>query len=347
MIFKIILRLYFLFLLFTVSFCSGNYEKLINRGIDQFKQENYSAATQLMEEGIIKNAKTKSYSAPYPESTGSLLYKRSENELSIVFPGDISLNIQNFDAIAFCNKTRRTALSRGDMLSIYNPDGSLLKSLSIDRSKEKIIRAITWIEDDLIYYLDGKIFIYSVQDNKNDPFITNEVFAPPFTGSYYRAAFSYSSGYVLITAGIAGQYNMSLLDTKNRSIIFKNKTAASSKILLNNNRIYYINGTSGSWVLTLLSINPAAKKDLIGFNNLIDIEMYASGAILENNDGLWIYDYAGKPVALPFSYKLHGRCGEYGLIEYDSDLYITDMRKFFDRINILQKEIPGFFKSRR
>ena len=121
----------------------------------------------------------------------------------------------------------------------------------------------------------------------------------------------------------------------------KNISASSSKFHIENNNLYYINGTSGNWKIYKYDIIDKSKKHLRTFIDLVDIEFTSKGYAYETSKGLFLSEYHNdKSTRIPFAYDLKGKCNDHVLFKYAKKTYLVDVKSLIDNISYLKEVVP-------
>ena len=151
-----------------------------------------------------------------------------------------------------------------------------------------------------------------------------------------------------IAAGIAGTYYANIIDLSTNSLILTKLRVASSKLQIGKNYVYFISGSTGSWMLEKLSFNDKKRKVLLKFGNLVDIDFLPSGMLFENSKGHWLADFTkGIVFLLPFSFKVIAVSGGSILVIHDGKFYLIDSKKFILEMYSLMEKLPDLFEVYR
>ena len=92
-----------------------------------------------------------------------------------------------------------------------------------------------------------------------------------------------------------------------------------------------------------MSILSKKKKNLVDFDNLLNIEFFASGIIYEDRQGLWILKYDGSyKQEIPFHYELFGGYLDNPVLKYSNAYHILDLPVFISKMAYIKEAIPIF-----
>ncbi|TAL33907.1 MAG: hypothetical protein EPN93_12800 [Spirochaetes bacterium] len=329
--------------------CGRDYESSIRKGAGLYQEGKKDEGLRAMEEGIVRGSAAFSFDAPLPEG-GDTLYRKTASGTRVVHPADVTLKgIAEFDAIA-CGKDS-VALVKGNDLALFDLGGKFISADTLPPSKEKTrtARALAWTGDDLMVFCDGRLFRYSPRARSFKPFLPRESFAPPYGDSGYRASFILEGGTLLLILGMGGQYNLSALGIEKETMLFKNKPVSSSRLISTRDRLYYIAGSAGAWILAAYAFETKAVKELATMGDLVDITLLGSGALFETRDGIFFTDYArpSEGITLPFSFRARGRSGPHIIIEQGGALFLIDEKRFLDLLAVARGELPHVFVAKK
>jgi len=330
-----------LFIILPFFYCADSPDNVFNQSIELFR-ENKPGALKKIERSLVEKISAKSFKSKNLSSNRNAIYYMNDNEIELVYPSEISLAKQYIDInkkIFYLNKKYFVA-GRGNLLSIFDTKGSLKKTFETGKNKKKI-KSIILMGDEIIYYKNKRLYKYKISKNSNK-LLFNDTFSPPYS-KYFNVNF-YRSGNILgIVAGIAGSYNLSIINIKKNSIILKNTKISSSKIYFNAGHIYAITGSTAKWKLVKIIISNKRMIKIHSFKDMYDLELTSFGYLFENSKGIWAAPYSGKKILLPFKYKLAGKYNDFVLLQYKYHTYVADMKKLFDSIEILKNKTPEIF----
>ncbi len=341
-----ITRLSFI-LIFLFYGCKPDGDNKINKGIELYNNGESSKAISYIEEGLINSALIKELKENHLLYGDNILFYRQKNNIKTVWPIDLNIELNNnYTIISYNPDSKKIGLSNGSDIKIYNYKGALIKTCG-PTPDEKRIKAFTIIKENIYYYKDKNIYIYDLAADTEKLIADNKsITAPdkePFDVKFYK-----TENELAVSAGIAGKYNISIFDIKNNSVILQNINAASSKILLKNGEMYYIGGSAGKYSLLIREIKSKKQKEIIAFDNLLDIELLPHGILFENKKGFWKADYqTGNKDTLPFNYKLSGQCSGSPVIRYLNKYCIIDMPVFIEKISRIKEKMPDVFEDKK
>lgn len=316
-------------------------------GVGLYREGKAAEAVAVLERALLDYSMEEKYSAPFPRRGEGFLYRPRKKSFKVVFPKEFTIKSPSDpDCASYSAAYKRLALARGAQILVYLNGGREIESRECAPDGKGRVQGLGWSDDTLLYHFGKRLYRCSIDMEECAPVAGDESFPPPFSGDNYGVRLSGENGRVIIIAGAAGQYNLSGIDTGRGEPVFKNRRAASSRMLLHEKRIYYISGSSGAWSLCRLSWDGKDRTEIASFDSLVEIELFPQGILYEDGRGVCVREYAGKTLRLPFSYALHGGIGEYGLIEHRKALYVVEARRFFEAINRLRGLIPELFEGK-
>ncbi len=341
---QVVISLLFFISILSIQ-CTPDAEKKINSGIELYNKEEVANAKEELESGLFAFSSKNTLDDNPKISIGyNVIYKRHEDSLIINYPIKVEINIdKNYKIIYYDPDSKRLVLSNGIDINIYNNEGLLTKVIATSIDDKNKVKSVILINDKLLYFREKRVYVYDYATN-NHKLLTKERFFCPVKGSYYIIKFHKTKSAIAIIIGMAGVYNMSVLDTIDSSILLKNHRISSSKLLFNDDNIYYITGKTGKWTLRKISIRSKKRTKLLEFDDLLDVEFSDAGFLYENRNGLWLYDYSSKkPEKIPFQFELAGICNGRPLIKNRGKIYPVNMKIFIDKIAYLKRVTPALF----
>jgi hypothetical protein len=324
--------------------CAPDGEKRFASGVELYNNGRIPEAVNEFEAGIMAFVSIKSFSDPNIISCDNALYIRDAEIIKIIYPVKVKIkttrdyNIVSFDPVLY-----RSAVTNSADIKIYDGEGSLKKIISPLENKNKNIKSVLLDNNSIIYFIDSIIYTCNI-DTGEAMTVTGQKFDCPFADTFYSVKFYLSGKSLAAVIGMAGVYNLSIIDLDKNAVLIKNKEIASSKLFFSGDDIYYIIGKSGSWTLNHLSIKKNITVRISDFSDLVDVEFSNAGIMFENKLGVWFLKYDGdKPDNLPFRYELAGGCGGRSLLKYKDDSYAADMKIFQEKIDYLKNAAPQIF----
>jgi hypothetical protein len=329
-----------------ISGCKPNADKIITEGLELYGSGKTEEARQYLGKGLIYSVLLKKSDEANLLFGENVIFRRQKNSIRTIWPMDMNIDIENnYTIISHDTDSGKIGLSNGSDLKIYNSEGALIKTYG--PPDENRILAFSLIHENIIYYKNNNIYFYDSSSGSERAMTDGKKFTPASNGTidikFYR-----DGDQLAVSSGIAGKYSIIVFDLNNNSVIFNITNAASSKILLQNSEIYFISGNAGKYSISKSAIPDGKQKDIITFENIIDIGLFSSGAIFENKDGFWITDYnTGNEQKIPFKYQLSGQCSGSPVIKYSDAFYIIDFKGFMDRFDGIKQKIPSFFENKK
>ncbi len=342
-----ILTLYFISLLFIqTTGCIQNAENKLKKGIELYKIKKSKEAITLIEDGLINFLSLKKIKADHLSYGENVLYSRTDKAVNIIYPIQMKINItKDYNIISYYPHIKKLAFSNGTDIKIYDTNGNLTSTCVSQADEKNPIKAISISHDNIFFYNNKKIFTCSSQVNTPEPF-TNENYNEPFKDDTYNVYLYKAGTFLTLITGIAGKYNLNIIDLMNRSNLLKDLKIASSKVMATDNSLYYISGNAGKYSLNKISIISRKKENIINFENLHDIELFSTGIIFEDKEGTWIMKYdTGTRQRIPFNYRIAGKCGDNPVLKYLNKYYIIDLPALFDKLEYIKTSIPVIFQE--
>ncbi|GEM_PF-3261078 len=316
-------------------------------GAALYRKGRTAEAVAVLGKALLDYSMKERFSAPFPRRAEGFLYHPRKNRIRAVFPEEFTIkDVSNFDCAAYGAAQERLALGREGRIAVYTDGGRELAARECLSGPGAMVRGLGWADDDLLHHCNGRLYRCSADLEGCTPLAESESFPPPFSGGRYTVRLCSRGGLLVLVVGAAGQYNLSAVDLARGAVVFKNKQAASSKLLLHDKHIYYISGGSGAWSLCRLSWDGRERREIAAFPSLVEIEIFPEGVVFEDKKGVCIKEYSAKIMRLPFSYALHGGIGGYGLIEHRGALHVIEARRFFRGIERLRAMLPELFERR-
>ncbi|MGV7929579.1 MAG: hypothetical protein AB2L13_11850 [Spirochaetota bacterium] len=331
-----------LFCTFAVS-CSDSGESGLRKAISVYKKDPSPATVSDIGNAAMAMSAAASFKHPFPVESGNALVIRDKDGITTVYPFKRTIDGGEDTVILATDPSDRT-------IAVAHPDGLVLytgrNSRKIIPSTANPVRAACRLDDDTILFLSGNaLFRHSLSKDSTSPFMAGEKFPPPFQGGFYRATLLATREHVLIVAGVAGRYNMSLLSMAGPSVIFKNRQLASPRLAFTENAVMCVTGSPGTWTITRISIDGKSTQTLLRLSHLADIALFPEGILYEENDSLHALP-RGIDIArtLPFGWRLAGQAGPTALVEHDGRLHALDTARLFTALRLIESETPEVLK---
>ncbi len=333
----------------SVFACGRDWESSLSKGARAYREGRKDEGLALMEEAVVRGSSSAILDAPRAEGD-AVLYRKSKAGIEIMHPLEMTLKgVPDVDAIACSPDTGITAIVRGSDLALFGPGGKFISAdeLPASKERERRARALAWVNDTPVLFADGKLYRYSPNSRAFTPLLPKEAFLPPYGDSSYRAAFTAGGGVLFLTVGLGGQYNLSAIAIEKDTLVFKNKPVSSSRIMPFQDRLYYIAGTAGAWLLAVYSFETKAVKELASFGDLVDVTLLTRGVLYETREGNFYADYAqpAAGVSVPFSFRPRGISGKLIVIEYGNSVVLADEKRFLELLGLAWKELPLVFAA--
>lgn len=316
-------------------------------GAALYRKGKAAEAVAVLEKALLDYSMKERFSAPFPRRAEGFLYHPRKNRIKAVFPEEFTIkDVSDFGCAAYGADRKRLALAREGRIAVYTDGGRELAARECSSDPGAMVRGLGWADGDLLYHCNGRLYRCPADLEGCAPLAGDESFPAPFSGERYTVRLCSGGGLLVLVAGAAGQYNLSAVDLVRGTVVFKNKQAASSKLLLHDKHIYYISGGSGAWSLCRLSWDGRERREIATFPSLVEIEIFPEGIVFEDKKGVCVKEYSGRNVRLPFSYALHGGIGGYGLIECRGALHVVEACRFFKGVGRLRGMLPELFEGK-
>ncbi|MCU0821906.1 MAG: hypothetical protein MUC95_05465 [Spirochaetes bacterium] len=328
--------------------CAPDGEKKFAAGNKLYAGGMIAEAARKFEEGMISFSAKKSFSDENIMSCDHALYVREAEKIKILYPARIKIKLDaGYTIISFDPARSRTALSNGADIRIFDIEGTPVKIISPVENGNKNIKSILLDNNNIIYYINGIIYTCNI-DTGDAKTVTGERFECPFSDTFHSVRFYLSGPLLAAVAGLGGMYNLSVIDLVKNSVLIKNREIASSGLHFTGEDIYFIAGKSGNWMLNHMSIKTNIVRKIWDFTDITDVEFSDAGLLTESGAGMWFFKYeSDKPDRVPFDYKLAGGCGGCALLKYKEDSYLTDMKIFRDKLDLLKNTAPLLFSDEK
>ncbi|HDP80799.1 MAG TPA: hypothetical protein ENN21_08145 [Spirochaetes bacterium] len=334
-----------LLLVFGAQGCGDNPEKALKDGVILYKEGKTEDASALLIRGLLTAAAVKTFTAPFPECRGAVMARAVRKEVTVYYPGTLTVRAAT-PVHSLCRDpdSGAIALAGANRLWLVDKKGRPLSEHPLEGDGE--VMACAWSENTVVFYRRDTVYRLDPAGGETRTMIPEQKFPPPFSKSPFTVTFSADDATLAVAVGIAGSYNLYGINLRASSSLFTRRSCSSSKILADRGTFYYITGSAGSWTLSSYSPDRNTRKDLRGFTSLLDIEIVPGGLIFESRDGVFISALERQDdIALPFPFKLAGRCDGFVAGEHGGRLYLVDVKLLHEKLKALKEEIPGFFEK--
>jgi hypothetical protein len=325
-----------------LSRCSLDPDKKLNRAIDDYLAQGPGALRALAHE-FIRYASVDSLEATRMHSNGNILYTLNENKIEILYPLKLKLAILDGGPVRHAYASKDYCVITDEThLCIFDGEGEHKHDETIGDNKH-LIRSVLITGDNIIYCKDEKLYLYNILLNTSEQLIS-DTFPAPFT-QYYKVSMVKTGSFLGVLAGMAGSYNLSVINLSSKTLTAKNIPLSSSKFSLDAAQIFYITGNAGNWGLIQYRIDQKKKKSLEKFNDLLDIELLPAGYVYESKGGLWAAEYGREKTRLPFPYQLSGKYRGRLVIKYNDTYYLINSEKLFAGLMKLKVRAPALINK--
>ena len=306
-------------LLITLS-CSR--QKTVNEGIELYQEGLYQSAFIKIKDGLIQYSMEKTLDeqsfvcTPYAVfSTETLLTMLYPKKHTYEFPREV-VSVWYDPADDVC------VVTDGIMVSNFSSDEEII----INNPTTKPIKAVSYCNKDIYLLCGEELYVHS-QDDKKIRRLSSIDFPPPETLKYYNGYMHAVNNKLIIIVGIAGMYNAWVLSTEGE-ILLSRIRIASWKNILKDDMLFVITGSAGHWDLKSISITTKKDRTIKSFTKLQDVHLLNDGIIINNGDGIVVYNYDNTFYAIPFTYSILGGTNEFLLVDGGYNALISG-NKFF------------------
>ncbi len=323
-------RFYYLLtcvLMVTVS-CSR--EKEITEGIRLYNEGLTQTAFVKFKEGLINYSTVKVVSAQNLYFTPHAVFS-SENLLSVIYPLTHSFNFPR-EVVSVWYNPDENVCAVTDGLVVYLSISN--KEFIINNPSQEPVKAVA--HDGKTYFLCGKeLYVYTSKDEQVKKFSTIE-FYPPEAFKYYNAYINIVDNKLIVIVGIAGVYNLWVINTGGE-VLLSQVRVATWKHFLNNDVLFIIKGSAGNWDLRSIDNKTKQEKTIKTFNSITDIHMVRHGIVINTGETMYVYYYTGEIYTFPFAYIVKGETRDNIVVEYGEQLILSS-EKFFSKARQIAQE---------
>ncbi len=246
-----------------------------------------------------------------------------------------------FRCIALSDKG--IAASDGMRIFVFPHDGgSGIEVVRLPDSRNDIgIRALAWVDRIIYYYSGSKIWFTDPEGKNRGEIMKGGTFPAPY-GRFYDVLMTSSGSDLAIVAGMAGSYNFSVIDVKNRRVRVKKWAIASRRIFFSGNEIHVLKGGSGNWSLAKVILPDDSFVTLKSFRGLSDIILFQDGFLYRDKDSLRMVS-GSTGIRVPFDMQLAGGDSEnlFARVK-DDEIRIIPFKRLIRALETLKDELPGF-----
>jgi hypothetical protein len=327
------------FILAGLSFfsCSKNPEKEIDAALRSYAAGDSGSKTRL-EELILKASAREAFSGEV-ESDGEMIWKSGSGDVKAVWPRQATFPLmsENMNAMR-CSGAERVAFSDGLQIFIFDWKGNMLKYFTAGDDKKRVM-ALALSEGNLYYYRQNRIWRCPL-DSPEKAAALEGSFSAPYSKFYNAALFARGSRLGLLL-GVAGSYNLNIVDMRTGRSVMSNIGLAASRFCMTGDRLTYISGSTGSWSLNGISLETKKKDVYRVFRDLANAEMVPGMVMVEDGRGLWMSPPEKTPRRVCFAFSLRGRGGSLALISYRDRAYLVDAARLYELIIRAQEAVPS------
>lgn len=305
-------------------------EKEITEGIRLYNEGLTQSAFVKIKEGLINYSTIKTVSEQNLYFTSHAVFS-SENILSVIYPEKHSYNFPREVVSAWYNPDENVcAVTDGFVIYLSNNN----KESIINNPSQEPVKAVAHSKN--TYLLCGReLYVYSIKDEQVKKFSSIE-FAPPEGLKYYNAYIDIVKDTLIVIAGIAGAYNLWVINTSGDALLSQVRVA-SWKHFLSNDVLFIIKGSAGNWDLRSIDIKTKQEKTIKTFSSITDIHMVLHGIVINTGETMYVYYYNGEIYTFPFVYTVKGETRDSMVVEYGEQLIVSS-EKFFTKARQIAQE---------
>jgi hypothetical protein len=336
-------KLFVIILFFAVS-CSPNPDKIFEDSVKKFSSGNKQARLDI-EASMLKAISSSTIDFTDTEISPSSIFIRNNREVKFLYPEKFKIKIK--DASSYdnfqvdFNKTHAAFLLDG-VMHIYKKNGDFVQDIAApDKNGSIKIESVIFHEEDIIYYAGGYLYRYSHYENKNE-LLSAEKINQNMKG-LNRILMKVSGDKLIITAGIAGDYNINILNISRRNFFMKNMAVSSSRIFASASLIRYIEGGSGQWRIMEMSFADKKIRTLAEFKDIIDIEFFETCAVIEGKTSIGVFDYNKNFDLIPFDFELGGSSAGNLILISKEKYFAASAAKLMDKTRYLKQNAPALY----
>lgn len=340
----------FTILILFISFtsCKPDPEEIFHNAILDYKEtESDKNKAKLIKifinetsKGLLKYTK--------PKIINNLLVVEINDKKSIITPEgsiiSIALDDKHFSYDRF---SKNLVVSDGFFIKIINSQKKVVKQFKLIDNDKISIDALSYYKNNIYYFYKRQIYSLNLITDKKTKYFENKIFSPPYKKNSFNVQLRNNSKFLLVTTGLAGLYNYSLLDLNNNKIIKKDFKVVSSRFLLKENELYFLSGKGGNWQLKEYNLINNKISILTTFSELKNLYFLSTKKSLNfTSKEKYIYDLNfDTKLYLPNTIKIIGALNNYFIINYNNLLYLANYEKFILKLNIINRQVPDFFSE--
>ncbi|MCX8123951.1 MAG: hypothetical protein N3F66_07270 [Spirochaetes bacterium] len=314
----------FLLCCVVILHISCSREKNIDEGIRLYNEGLTQSAYVKFKEGLVQYSQVERIDAKKIYVTPHAIFS-SENLLTAIYPHKHDYNFPREVVSVWYNPDEDVCVATDGMVVYLSKNK---KESIINNPSQEPIKAVAHAKH--TYFLCGKeLFIYTATDEQTKKFCTTE-FAPPQALKYYNAYIDIVDDKLIVITGIAGTYNLWVLNTKG-DVLLSGVRIASWKHFLHNDELYVIKGSAGNWDFKRIHIKTKQEIQIKSFSNVTDIHMTEHGCIINAGEHMYVYLYSQELYVFPFVYSVKGETRTSMVID-NGGLVLCNSEKFFQKI---------------
>mgnify|MGYP006283829805 CR=1 FL=1 len=326
--------------LLTVPGCTPDSEKNINAGIEKYGKKHYAEARKLLEKGLVQSATVRKTETEWRcGCSGNEIYHCREN-LQFLAVHDRDIPCPNIvEDIAVREEPQQAVVTDRDSIFIYH-DGELVKTVEHDDD----ILAVAMDAGNVYFYSDRKLYRYSLKSDNVKPAV-DASFSPPSDLREYKSCLYMQGKRLILTVGIAGIYNISVINLENDDITIHNQRLATWKIQTVKDGMYVVTGSSGSWDLEKISYSGKTLDTLQSFSKLHDVHMTKAMYLAHTPGGIMFSFYDDDLHFFPFTFRIECATPDYLLVSGKKSRYLLNTSKMKKVLEELLKKTPELFEK--
>ncbi len=327
-----------IFFLFTG--CTPDSEKNLNAGIEEYGKKNYAEARRLLEKGLVQSATVSQTESEWRcGCSGNEIYHcREKLQFLAVHHREIPCP-DIVEDMAVRDEPQQAVVTDRDSIFIYH-DGELVKTVEHDND----ILALTMDAGNVYFYSGRKLYRYSLESDAVNPAV-DASFSPPSDLREYKSCLHMQGKRLILTVGIAGIYNISVINLETGDITIHNQRLATWKIQPVEDGIFVVTGSSGSWNLKKISYSGKTLKTLHAFSKLHDIYMTKTVYLAHTPEGIMFSFYGEDLHFFPFTFRVKCATPDYLLVHGKKNRHLLDAGTMKKVLEDLLKKTPEIFKK--
>ncbi len=317
-------RLVFLLLCVLLAIISCSREKEISEGIRLYNEGLTQSALVKLREGLI------SYSAIGTISAQNIYFAPQaifsfENIVSVMYPEKHSYNFPREVVSVWYNPEEDVcAVTDGVVVYLSIKD----KESIINNPSREPIKAVAHATH--TYFISGKELFVCDGKNKEIRNFSKTQFSPPEAFKYYNAYIDIVDNMLIVIVGIAGSYNLWVLNTGGE-VLLSSVRVSSWKHFLRNGMLFVVKGSAGNWDFKSINIKTKQEKIIKNFTSVTDIHMTEHGVVIHTGQQIYIYVFNDEMYTLPFVYSIKGETRD-SLVIDNGVFTIISSQKFFTKV---------------